>query len=92
MLRAPMAITGPAPATATPGQHFSATHLTGHFIICGLDELGFRAAEELMRLQETVVIVTPTTQGQFQGRVHAMGLHTVHANYREEQGLRSAGV
>jgi Trk K+ transport system NAD-binding subunit len=87
-----MAIKGPAPATATPAQHFSAAQLTGHFIICGLDELGFRAAEELMRLQETVVIVTPTTQGQFQGRVHAMGLHTVHANYREEQGLRSAGV
>ena len=87
-----MATTRPAPEKATAGQRFSAAHLTGHFIICGLDELGFRAAEELMRLQETVVIVTPTTQGQFQGRVHAMGLHTVHANYREEEGLRRAGV
>jgi Trk K+ transport system NAD-binding subunit len=87
-----MATTRPAPEQATAGKHFSAAHLTGHFIICGLDELGFRAAEELMRLQETVVIVTPTTQGQFQGRVHAMGLHTVHANYREEEGLRRAGV
>ena len=92
MLRAAMATTRPAPETATAGQHFSATHLAGHFIICGLDELGFRAAEELVRLQETVVIVTPTTQGQFQGRVHAMGLHTVHANYREDEGLRRAGV
>ena len=65
------------PETEAPEPPALATsHLTGHFIICGLDELGFRAAEELMRLQETVVIVTPTAQGQFQGRVHAMGLHT----------------
>ncbi|HEY8759967.1 MAG TPA: NAD-binding protein [Candidatus Dormibacteraeota bacterium] len=87
-----MATTRPAPEKATAGQHFSAANLTGHFIVCGLDELGFRAAEELMRLQETVVVVTSTTQGQFQGRVHALGLHTVHANYREEEGLRRAGV
>jgi Trk K+ transport system NAD-binding subunit len=80
------------PETEAPEPPASATHLTGHFIICGLDELGFRVAEELMRLQETVVIVTPTAQGQFQGRVHAMGLHTVHANYREDEGLRRAGV
>ena len=87
-----MATTGTPSETATSSQHFSATHLTGHFIVCGLDELGFRAAEELQRLQETVVIVTPTSQGQFQGRVHAMGLHIVHANYREDEGLRRAGV
>jgi voltage-gated potassium channel Kch len=72
--------------------HFSAAHLTGHFIVCGLDELGFRCAEELNRLQETVVVVTPTAQGQFQGRIHAMGLHTLHANYREDEGLRKAGI
>ena len=88
-----MATTRPRIEAATAaGLHSSAAHLSGHFIICGLDELGFRAAEELMRLQEAVVIITPTTQGQFQGRVHAMGLHTVHANYREEEGLRRAGV
>src|ERR1700738_3308202 len=87
-----MATTRPRVETATGAPHFSAAHLSGHFIICGLDERGFRGGEELMRLQETVVIVTPTTQGQFQGRVHAMGLHTVHANYREEEGLRAAGV
>ncbi len=87
-----MATSGQAPETEATGPHPATAHLTGHFIICGLDELGFRAAEELMRLQETVVIVTPTAQGQFQGRVHAMGLHTVHANYREDEGLRRAGV
>ncbi len=87
-----MATTRPRPETETTGSHVATAHLTGHFIICGLDELGFRSAEELIRLQETVVIVTPTAQGQFQGRVHAMGLHTVHANYREEEGLRRAGV
>jgi voltage-gated potassium channel Kch len=87
-----MATMGARPETQPAASHVSAAHLTGHFIICGLDELGFRAAEELMRLQETVVIVTPTAQGQFQGRVHAMGLHTIHANYREDEGLRRAGV
>jgi Trk K+ transport system NAD-binding subunit len=87
-----MATTRPAPETESSPSHVTPAHLTGHFIICGLDELGFRAAEELVRLQETVVIVTPTAQGQFQGRVHAMGLHTVHANYREDEGLRRAGV
>jgi Trk K+ transport system NAD-binding subunit len=87
-----MAATRPSPDPRVEPSHFSATHLTGHFIICGLDELGFRAAEELNRLQETVVVVTPTAQGQFTGRIHAMGLHTVHANYREDEGLRKAGI
>jgi len=80
------------PDPASEASHFSAAHLSGHFIICGLDELGFRAAEELNRLQEEVVVVTPTAQGQFQGRIHALGLHTVHANYREDEGLRKAGI
>jgi Trk K+ transport system NAD-binding subunit len=80
------------PDPASEASHFSAAHLSGHFIICGLDELGFRAAEELNRLQEEVVVVAPTAQGQFQGRIHALGLHTVHANYREDEGLRKAGI
>ena len=92
MLAAEMATTRTSPEPASGGAHFSATGLSGHFIVCGLDELGFRCAEELNRLQEMVVVVSPTVQGQFQGRVHAMGLHTVHANYREDEGLRRAGI
>jgi Trk K+ transport system NAD-binding subunit len=87
-----MASTGSIPDQAAETAHFTASHLAGHFIICGLDELGFRCAEELSRLQETVVVVTPTAQGQFQGRIHGLGLHTLHANYREEEGLRKAGI
>ena len=87
-----MATSRVRPDPAGDPTRFSAAHLEGHFIICGLDELGFRAAEELNRLQETVVVVTPTAQGQFQGRIHALGLHTVHANYREDEGLRKAGI
>jgi Trk K+ transport system NAD-binding subunit len=92
MLPAEMAITGAHSEPASGGAHFSAAGLTGHFIICGLDELGFRCAEELNRLQETVVVVSPTAQEQFQGRVQAMGLHILHANYREDDGLRRAGI
>jgi Trk K+ transport system NAD-binding subunit len=87
-----MAVAQSPPDPGGAPAHFSASHLSGHFIICGLDELGFRAAEELNRLQETVVVVSPTAQGQFQGRIHAMGLHTIHANYREDEGLRKAGI
>lgn len=87
-----MATTRSRPDPTGEAAPFSAAHLSGHFIICGLDELAFRCAEELSRLQEQVVVVTPTSQGQFQGRIHAMGLHTVHANYREDEGLRRAGI
>ncbi|HVD01197.1 MAG TPA: NAD-binding protein [Candidatus Dormibacteraeota bacterium] len=87
-----MATNRTSPTGGSDAASFSASHLTGHFIVCGLDELAFRAAEELDRLQEQVVVVTPNTQGQFQGRIHALGLHTVHANYREDAGLRKAGI
>ena len=92
MLPAEMATTGEHSEPASVGAHFAAAALTGHFIICGLDELGFRCAEELNRLQEKVVVISPAAEGQFQGRVRAMGLHTVRANYREDEGLRRAGI
>ncbi len=92
MLPAEMATTGEHSEPASGGAHFAAAALTGHFIICGLDELGFRCAEELNRLQEKVVVISPAAEGQFQGRVRAMGLHTVRANYREDEGLRRAGI
>ncbi len=92
MLPAEMATTGEQSEPASGGAHFAAAALTGHFIICGLDELGFRCAEELNRLQEQVVVISPTAEGQFQGRVRAMGLHTLRADYREDEGLRRAGI
>ena len=33
------------PDPASEASHFSAAHLSGHFIICGLDELGFRLSD-----------------------------------------------
>ena len=75
-----------APHTANGSQ------LEGHFIVCGLDELGFRAAEELHRLGEVVVVINPQETNPYQGLVQAMGVQVIHASYREEEALRRAGI
>ena len=66
--------------------------LEGHFIVCGLDELGFRAAEELHRLGEVVVVIDPQGTNHYQGLVQALDVKVVHASYREEEALRRAGI
>ena len=35
----------------------------GHVVLCGLNELGYRTLEELVRLGEDVVVIVPSPEG-----------------------------
>ena len=36
----------------------------GHVVLCGLNELGYRTLEELVRLGEDVVVIVPSPDGE----------------------------
>ena len=89
MMRVAMATTERAPEVTEP---VAPDALTGHFIVCGVDELGFRAAEELIRLGEQVAVVSPSASGKFAHQLATMGVPLVRGNYREEPALVAAGL
>jgi hypothetical protein len=45
----------------------------GHTVLCGLDSLGFRTLEGLLRLGETVVVIVNAVGGPWAGRARALG-------------------
>jgi voltage-gated potassium channel Kch len=72
-----------APEAASPAPHF---------IVCGQDELGFRAAEELNRLGEPVVFIANAVTGRFVTSLVERGVSVVRGNYREDKVLIDAGI
>ncbi len=72
-----------APEAASPAPHF---------IVCGQDELGFRAAEELNRLGEPVVFIASAVTGRFVVSLVERGVSVVRGNYREDKVLIDAGI
>src|SRR3954463_9419229 len=65
--------------------------LEGHIVVCGLDGLGFRTLEELLRLGEDVVVIAAPGE-QFVVRARSQGVTVIEGSYREELVLRAAGV
>lgn len=65
---------------------------SGHTVLCGLDTLGFRTLEELVRLGETVVVIAGQASGPLPARACALGALLVEGSYRDEEVLSAAGV
>ncbi|MEO8285885.1 MAG: NAD-binding protein [Chloroflexota bacterium] len=63
-----------------------------HIVLCGLDGLGFRTLEELLKLGESVVVVVEDGIVGFGARAEALGAKLVQGNYREEATLCQAGI
>jgi Trk K+ transport system NAD-binding subunit len=70
----------PAPATG------------GHVVLCGLNELGYRTLEELVRLGEDVVVVVRSPVEELARGARELGATLVAGNYRDQGVLRAAGV
>ena len=64
----------------------------GHVVLCGLNELGYRTLEELVRLGEDVVVIVPSPEEDLARGARHLGATLVPGNYRDQAVLRAAGV
>jgi len=64
----------------------------GHVVLCGLNELGFRTLEELVRLGVDVVAVVRSEAEELAQGARELGATLVAGNYRDQAVLRAAGV
>jgi Trk K+ transport system NAD-binding subunit len=64
----------------------------GHVVLCGLNELGFRTLEELVRLGVDVVVVVRSEAEDLAQGARELGATLVAGNYRDQAVLRAAGV
>jgi hypothetical protein len=64
----------------------------GHVVLCGLNELGYRTLEELVRLGEDVVVVVRSPAEELARGAKELGAALVPGNYRDQAVLRAAGV
>ncbi len=62
--------------------------MAGHFIVCGLGNVGFRVVELLGRLGEPVAVITQTTSEERQRAAEARGVRIVRGEARDEARLR----
>jgi Trk K+ transport system NAD-binding subunit len=72
-----------APAPAVAG---------GHVVLCGLNELGYRTLEELVRLGEDVVVIVRSPAEELARGAAELGATLVSGNYRDQAVLAAAGV
>jgi Trk K+ transport system NAD-binding subunit len=64
----------------------------GHVVLCGLNELGYRTLEELVRLGEHVVVVVRSPAEELARGARELGATLVRGSYRDQAVLRAAGV
>jgi len=64
----------------------------GHVVLCGLNELGYRTLEELVRLGEHVVVVVRSEAEELARGARELGATLVPGNYRDQVVLAAAGV
>jgi len=69
-----------------------ATPAAGHVVLCGLNELGYRTLEELVRLGVDVVVVVRSGAEELAQGARELGAALVAGNYRDQAVLRAAGV
>jgi Trk K+ transport system NAD-binding subunit len=61
-------------------------------VLCGLNELGYRTLEELVRLGEDVVVVARSPAEELARGARELGATLVPGSYRDQAVLRAAGV
>jgi Trk K+ transport system NAD-binding subunit len=61
-------------------------------VLCGLNELGYRTLEELVRLGEHVVVVVRSPAEELARGARELGATLVRGSYRDQAVLRAAGV
>jgi Trk K+ transport system NAD-binding subunit len=64
----------------------------GHVVLCGLNELGYRTLEELVRLGEEVVVVARAPDPGLARGARELGATLLEGSYRDQGVLAAAGV
>jgi Trk K+ transport system NAD-binding subunit len=64
----------------------------GHVVLCGLNELGYRTLEELVRLGEDVVVIVRSPAEELARGARDLGATLVPGSYRDQAVLAAAGV
>ena len=66
--------------------------MTGHCIVCGMGDIGYRVVELLHRLGEKVTVVTLTAREERRRGAEARGVRILIGDARVEQILQEAGL
>lgn len=66
--------------------------MTGHCIVCGMGDVGYRVAELLRRLGEEVVVLTLQAREERRRMAEALGIRVVMGDARVDQNLHEAGL
>jgi Trk K+ transport system NAD-binding subunit len=69
-----------------------ATTYSNHIIVCGLGKVGFRVAQELLKMGRDVVGVEQNPEGRFVEQAQALGIPVLIADARLPETLAKAGV
>lgn len=66
--------------------------MTGHCIVCGMGDIGYRVVELLHRLNEKVTVVTLKVREERRREAEARGVRVLIGDARVEQVLQEAGL
>ena len=66
--------------------------MAGHFIVCGMGDVGYRVVELLHRLGEQIVVVTSEARDERRRMAEARGVRVLIGDARNEQLLHEAGL
>ena len=69
-----------------------ATTYNHHVIVCGLGKVGFRVAQELLKMGRDVVGIEQNPDGRFVEQAEALGIPVLIADARRPETLTRAGV
>ena len=69
-----------------------ATTYSDHIIVCGLGKVGFRVAQELLKMGRDVVGVEQNPEGRFVEQTQELGIPVLIADARRPETLTKAGV
>src|SRR5207302_4927688 len=62
----------------------------GHVVVCGLGNIGFRVAEELLKADEEVVVIEPARDNRFLATCRRLGAAIVPGDATVPEVLRQA--
>ena len=69
-----------------------ASTYSDHIIICGLGKVGYRVAQELLKLNQEIVAIENNPEGRFVEKAKTLGIPVIIANARRSENLVKAGI
>jgi Trk K+ transport system NAD-binding subunit len=66
--------------------------VAGHFIVCGMGDVGYRIVELLHRLGESVVVITERVRDERRQTAEAFGIRILLGDARNDRLLEEAGL